>query len=320
MPHLIKLYPNSNPSICDLPGLRPQRISEQAQEVWVDLRVIYSVNFEHEIWRNCNQIIVYDWFHAADCITPGLVQRVQALGQIAPVCWVSTHILNIPDICHQRWDYLWNRCRRAYLEHLPSWKQGPFPENYQQYPMSWDPRPCRYLQLFNRPTPFRTRLSEMVRKYSGYWSDFHGGIILPPNQGHATDWYSALPRRDILDSSYISCQVESTSESGYGICFTEKTYDHLIQCRMVLNFGPAGFYRALENDGWQLYREIDLTWDQIVNNELRFQAYLNCLENLFRLSDLDMHDLFLLNKNVIIHNYNRLKEKPYDYFNGIGSS
>jgi hypothetical protein len=239
---------------------------------------------------------------------------VRALQRIAPVLWVSTHILSVTDIPTQRWDYLWNRCKLAYLENRPTWKQGPFPENYQQYALNWQPRSKRYLQLFNRPTPFRTRLSEMVKKYSGYWSDYHQGIVLPPNQGHDTHWYSALPRREFLDSTYISCQVESTSESGYGIAFTEKTYDHLIQGRLTLNFGPAGFYRALRQDGWQLYQGIDISWDQIVNNELRFQAYLGCLETLFKLSDADMHDLFLLNKDVIIHNYNRLREKPYDYF------
>ena len=312
MAHFIKLYPNSDTSVTNLPGLRPQQISPDAREVWVDLRIASSVNQDHEIWQTCDHIVVYDWFHAADCINPILVNQVRELQKIAPVTWISTHILNIADVKTQRWDYMWNRCRQAYLEKKPSWKQGPDPADYVQYPLHWQPRSHRYLCLYNRPEPFRDRLHRMVQHYQGYWSNRSLGKWLEPNTLNTKD-FTLLPRREYLNTSYISCQVESTHLSGYGICFTEKTYDHLIQCRLTLNFGPAGFYQALENDGWRLYQDIDLSWDKISNNELRLQAYLNCLENLFQLSDLDMHDLFLVNKDVIIHNYNRLETKPYDY-------
>ena len=317
MLHNKKLYPQGDPSVFDVLGLKDS--DSQAQEVWLDLNQLELVDINHAVFAGCERIIIYDFFHARPGITPGIVDSVRALRQIAPVHWVSTHHLRIDDIPTVRFDYLWNRTRRAYLEHSPSWKHGPDPADYVQYPLHWQPRSHRYLCLYNRPEPFRDRLHRMVQHYQGYWSNRSLGKWLEPNSLNTED-FTLLPRREYLDTSYISCQVESTHLSGLGIGFTEKTYDHLIQGRIVLNFGPAGFYQQLACEGWQLYHGIDLAWDGIANDEMRFLAYINCLECLFRLSDLDMHDLFLLNKEIITHNYRRLEEKPYDYFNGISSS
>ena len=90
--------------------------------------------------------------------------------------------------------------------------------------------------------------------------------------------------------------------------FTEKTYDHLIQGRLVLNFGAPGFYQALRADGWAVPDNIDFSWDSESNTELRFQAYLTMLRTVF---ESDLHELFVSNKTVIEHNYNMLHTKPY---------
>ena len=120
-----------------------------------------------------------------------------------------------------------------------------------------------------------------------------------------------LPPEYYLQNSYVSCQVESQYEGKNSIVFTEKTYDHLIQGQIVLNFGPCGFYQALINDGWKLPKGIDFGWDLIENTNCRFLSYLDCLAQLFGQSIPKIHDWYLSNKDVVEHNYNRLATKPY---------
>jgi hypothetical protein len=125
---------------------------------------------------------------------------------------------------------------------------------------------------------------------------------------------SAIPvAKHYYDNSYVSCQVESQHITGGGIVFSEKTYDHLIQGRLVLNFGPQFYYQTLEQQGWKLWTGIDLSWDLIADDQIRWQKYFECLKNLFDFSMSDLHDIFLLNKSSIEHNWQQLYDRPYDY-------
>jgi hypothetical protein len=81
----------------------------------------------------------------------------------------------------------------------------------------------------------------------------------------------------------------------------------------VLNFGPQYFYQTLEQQGWRLWEGIDLSWDLIADDQLRWKKYLECLKNLFDLGMADLHDIFLLNKLNIEHNWQQLYDRPYDY-------
>jgi hypothetical protein len=109
---------------------------------------------------------------------------------------------------------------------------------------------------------------------------------------------------------------------GDNVIFCEKTYDHLIQGRFVLNFGPRHYYRTLVENGWKLPRGIDLSWDNIedqnkdddeLQDEPRFARYIECLIKLT--SDVDtLHDLFITNIDVFEHNQQQLQQRPYDIF------
>jgi hypothetical protein len=146
----------------------------------------------------------------------------------------------------------------------------------------------------------------------------HGPIAndyLLPNKGtveHLHKGLTALPARHYLDSTYISCQVETVHLGSNSIAVSEKTYDHLIQGRFVLNFATAGFYQCLIEDGWKMPTDIDLSWDSIVDDDERFAAYICCLESLLSLSLTDLHDWFISNMPCWIHNQQMLHTKPYN--------
>jgi hypothetical protein len=308
----IKLYPHSDQSVLSTPWSPTFTPSDISQELWIDFHVLHTVNLSHAVFKDVEQVVIYDWFHAPEAVDPGHLQMIEKIASAYPTKWITTNYIFNSPVQTQRFDYLWNRCRSAYLEGKPTWKQSE-PANYQQWPLNWQPRSEKYLCMMNRPTTQRQRLLNLVKQYRGFYSDVSQGIVLQPQWGSSLS--STPPSRSYWDQSYISCQVESMWRTGSAVTFTEKTYDHLIQGRLVLNFGPQGYYQVLAQDGWLCPRGVDLSWDSISNNELRFQQYLQMLQDLLQRSDSDLHDLFLLNKDVIIHNYHRLREKPYDYVN-----
>ena len=307
----IKLYPGSDPNVRDV--VLQNQINVGHNQVWVDLSIINSVDLNHAVWHQCQHIIVYDWFQAMRFVGPAMVQAVADLQRIAPVTWISTHKIETQQVNVQRWDFLWNRAKSAYLQHVLGWNQGPYHKNFEQYPIHWQQRSKKYLQLYARPEPCRDQLSALVRPYDGYWSDLGQGIFLPYNVGDIhSGHFTALPHRRFLDDTYISCQVESTHFSGLAVGFTEKTYDHLIQGRLVLNFGPQNFYKTLEHDGWALPQGVDLTWDSTEDDSLRFKFYCQMLKAILELDVADIHELFVLNRQTVTHNHNQLHTRPLD--------
>jgi len=130
------------------------------------------------------------------------------------------------------------------------------------------------------------------------------------------------PARKYFDNTYISAQIESLCK-GPIMLYSEKTYDHLIQGRFVMNFGPRHFYRTLVNDGWKIPVGVDYSWDDMeetwemqtvprLSRSPRFHAYIQCLTDLS--SDMErLHNLFMTNIHVFVHNHEQLQQKPYDF-------
>lgn len=303
----IRIYPGSDPNVVDIVGNSPPN------QVWIDLSVVNTVDVNNEVFDGCGSIVVYDWFQAMRFVGPALLQQVQRLVQIAPVTWITTHQISSSPVPTLRWDFLWNRTKSAYLDKKLGWKQGPYVENFEHYPVSWNPRPKKYLQLYARPEPYRDQLNALVKNYDGYWSNANQNIFLPYSRGDAQgEHWTALPHRKFLDETYISCQVESTHRTGLAVGFTEKTYDHLIQGRLVLNFGPRDFYNTLQQDGWAVPEQIDLSWDSITDDNKRFCEYCAVLRGILELGIDDLHDLFVANKYTVQHNHDRLHSRPFD--------
>jgi hypothetical protein len=239
-----------------------------------------------------------------------------------PTIWYTCNAKSIPNVNCIRFDYLWNRSKWATLEGRTGWKHASNGISYQRSPLTWNKRNKKYLSLNRSITNLRSKLINCLSEYDGYLSNVSKNIVLGNKFVSDIDIKQGVtvpPDSMFFSNSYISCQVESQYTGLNSVIFTEKTYDHLVRDRIVLNFGPCGFYKALENDGWKLPIEIDLSWDQESDTGKRFDGYINTMQNLLGKSLDQLHDWFMLNNNVIEYNYNMLERKSYDYINNISS-
>jgi hypothetical protein len=313
----VRFYPFGDPNLYSIAKnwLNIEINNESATELWIDSNWLESTDLSHNCFKNIKKVCFFDCFHAYDFLYDQIKKNIQRVAKRYPTVWYTSNALPVDGIECVRFDYMWNRTKQAYLDHKPTWKQIGDPQAYQQYPLHFRRRQYRYLSLNRSLTPFRTKLLEFLNDYDGLKSNTLQGLVL--SNDFATDCdiqqgVTVPPASRFFDNSYISCQVESQYQGTDSVIFTEKTYEHLIQGRLVLNFGPPGFYSALEADGWKLPLGIDLSWDHTLNNDGRFKSYLDTLRSLFEMSLDQLHELFLLNSSVIEHNYNMLTTKPYN--------
>lgn len=316
----IKLFPGGDPGV--FTSANPWvDLKESNFEMWIDLSVPVEQlhNLKFKSFDNIDRVVFYDWYHTCYELPDIVVEVVKLIEDQCPTVWYTLNKKIIPGITTPqiKFDFLWNRCKAAYLDKNIGWKLSKSSDDYVQYPMHINLREYKYLSLHRRTETLRSQLTEFLKKYSGFSSNVFDNSILVGNTGDVESvrlGANLLPARKFLDNSYVSCQVESQYQGNKSIVFTEKTYDHLIQGRIVLNFGPCGFYQALQDDGWQLpIIGIDFSWDTIVDTSQRFQAYLDCLDQLFSKSITELHELFLANYRFLEHNHNMLKTKPYEY-------
>jgi hypothetical protein len=297
--------------------------TESATELWIDSNHIESgsvdvipVDLSHKSFQNIEKVYFYDFFHTRCSLGEQTKENIQQVSRYYPTTWYTCNALPVEGITCVRFDYLWNWTRAAFLDNNTTWKRFGDPKAHQQHLLHFNRRSERYLSLNRGTNPYRQKLLEFLKSYDGFASDVGRGLILPNDIASEDDiqvGFIVPPAAHFFNNSYISCQVESQYDGIDSIIFTEKTYDHLIQGRLVLNFGPVGFYKALEADGWKLPIGIDLSWDSIQDTEHRFCCYINTLKNLFEMPMEQLHELFLLNYDTIKYNYNRLIDKPYDY-------
>lgn len=328
MSRIVRLYPGSDTNLftvqpwVDIVPEDPDK--KNATELWIDSNYTFNNDYrdfleQQDLFNGIERVCFFDFFHAYSVGSQIPFKRIEQVASKYPTMWYTCNAnpikYNIPT---QRVDYVWNRAKRAYLDHAPGWKMSSNPRAYQQHPLNFDRREQKFMSLNRAVNAYRVLLLQLLKPYEdqGFLSHVNSSKILS-NQYVDTQLIqqgiNIPPDREYFDKSYMSFQVESQYSGVESIIFTEKTYDHLIQGRLVLNFGPPGFYRALEKDGWRLPVNIDLTFDSIEHDHQRWLKYADSVESLVKLSLNDLHDLFLLNRDVIEHNYEMLRTKPYDY-------
>jgi hypothetical protein len=299
------------------------QVSEHSRELWIDLGTatcpLYYV--EHGIQRKTHprelnidgidRVIVTDWMGATPKLEDGIIEWVEELSKLVPTQWLTMSQYVDTTADWKTFDFMWNMTKNLYVYGEEGWKNA-HPGNYKQYPFIRTPRPNKALAMARQNYTPRQRLSKVLKKIPGnIVGCVNEGLVLLPNFGTEQDIRVGItvpPAKHYFDSTYISCQVESQHYGHRGIVFSEKTYWHLIQGRMVLNFGPAGFYRELFREGWRLPGEIDFSWDSDHNDKYRFRAYLDTVEKLLTRSDL--HEWFLHNEDIWLHNQQMLWNKP----------
>jgi hypothetical protein len=329
--HEVALLPGSDPSIFALTQWLPIVHNQQSHELWVDFwwpdtKALKRYIKSHRV----KKLVFYDIFHANPAPELSRLEIVRHYQRLMPTVLLTackTHVLGIDNVLH--FDFYWNRAKSAYLDKALIWKQSLPPENYNQWPIQIDRRPSAILSLYGKNNwAVKQELYHAVKHISGYHGG-HGGHGGPGTVLSSETGITDLPRltatppaKKYFDNTYISAQVESLC-LGPTVLYSEKTYDHLIQGRFVLNFGPRHFYRNLVNDGWRLPVGVNYSWDDMedqddshtvshtVTTQPRFQAYVKCLLDLA--SDMErLHELFVANYDVFAHNHARLWQKPYD--------
>jgi len=304
----IKLYPDSDPN---LKLVDPSFVlDDTSTELWIDYTI--DIDLNHPVFNNIKTVVFYDFFQVESGFRINkIIATIKKVAENFPTQWITANQLEIPGIVTKKFDYPWNRSKAVYADKLLGWKHIHDVTAYAQHPIHFNSRSKKYLSLCRSSYDYRQSLYNFLQQFDGYSSDVYSGKVLGNDltvDKNIIDGMHVPPNREYFDNSYISCQVESQYAGNQSIVFTEKTYEHLIQGRLVLNFGPVGFYKALADDGWAIPNNIDFSWDTELNNTTRFQGYLNTLQTIF---ESDLHELFLSNKTVIEHNYNMLHTKPY---------
>jgi hypothetical protein len=333
----VALMPGGMPSIFTMPQWLPIVQNQSSRELWVDY---WAYEVQPDIQREeytiktlkryikthaIQKLVFYDIFHYESIFETQRIELIKYFQKILPTSLVTFRKKPIPEINHVvHFDFYWNRCKQAYNDKIPGWKQlGK--ENFNQWPIHLDKRPLFILSLYGLNNQhIKRRLYNAINHVPGYHSGLTKETVLPCETGetHVGSLAATPPARKFFDDTYISAQIESMIK-GDNVIFCEKTYDHLIQGRFVLNFGPRHYYRTLVDNGWKIPVGIDFSWDDIedqhpdndeLQDEPRFAKYIECLTKLT--SNIDtLHDLFMANIDVFEHNRQQLQQRPYDIFN-----
>jgi len=333
----VALMPGSNDWIFKLPHWLPIVQNQSSHELWVDY---WQYEVQHDARRedytiktlkryikthSIQKLVFYDIFHYESIFESQRIELIKYFQKILPTTLVTFRKLPISEVDHVvHFDFYWNRCKQAYLDKISGWKQLD-KENFNQWPMVLDKRPLAVLSLYGANNQhIKRHLYNAINHVPGYHSGLTTETVLPSDSGEKQIRIltATPPARKFFDDTYVSAQIESMIK-GNNVIFCEKTYDHLIQGRFVLNFGPRHYYRTLVENGWKIPVGIDLSWDNIEdqntdNNELqgepRFVKYIECLTELT--SNIGaLHDLFMANIDVFEHNHRQLQQQPYDIFN-----
>lgn len=322
--HEVALLPDSDPNIFKFSQWLPIVQNQQSHELWVSFWWTNPNTLKQYIKSHTvKKLVFYDIFHAHPALHLEGIELVAHYQKHIPTVLLTAcpgPIPGIDNILH--FNFYWNRTKAAYLDKQPIWKQS-VAENYNQWPIETARRPGAVLSLYGANNwVIKSNLYQAVKHVSGYHSGQDADTSLP-SESNIVDLAKLVatpPAKKYFDNTYISAQVESLC-LGPTVLYSEKTYDHLIQGRFVLNFGPRHFYRNLVNDGFRLPEGVDFSWDDLedyrgdynrLQTEPRFQAYLRCLLDLS--SDMErLHNLFVTNINVFAHNQEQLRQKPYHF-------
>jgi hypothetical protein len=128
-------------------------------------------------------------------------------------------------------------------------------------------------------------------------------------QGH----YSP-PHNHYYKHTFISIYTE-TLEVGTSIAPTEKTYDPLIKYHFILPFSTCGFIKHLKGMGFLFPEFIDYSYDNIVDDNARFESYLNEAVRLLQLPKYEWPTQLHLNKDLLEYNCRLFWHKDYDRIN-----
>jgi hypothetical protein len=190
----------------------------------------------------------------------------------------------------------------------------------------------------HRKNYFRPRIVDaLLEKYAniGYIGDYHRNpkLFLYPQWGYSEYGAEILklesfkipisaiksqnligyspPHNAYYEDTFISIYGE-TIEYGTTIAPTEKTYDPLIKGHFILPFSCSGFIQFLRTKGFQFPEFIDYSYDEITNDEKRFECYLKEVDRLLAMPLIDWQQHWANTTEIRQYNQTIFKNTPYD--------
>lgn len=94
---------------------------------------------------------------------------------------------------------------------------------------------------------------------------------------------------------------------------TEKSYDPLIKGNFILPFGYPGLIKDILSYGFKLPAWIDYSYDSILDNNKRFEAYMESLNTLNNYSLTELFDLAMQDWKILEHNRSIFYARTYSY-------
>jgi len=174
---------------------------------------------------------------------------------------------------------------------------------------------------------YRIKLRDFLYKNNfgrGYISESNNGAIFNPNtlnpyvlerllNQRGGFWY---PSSNVYyNNTYVSVYGETIANYCNVMCATEKTFDPLIKGHFILPFARPFFIKQLKDYyGFKFPNWIDYSYDDIINNDERFEQYLKSVKNIINLSFEDLHKLAITDTEILHHNRNVFKNAIAESF------
>jgi len=116
------------------------------------------------------------------------------------------------------------------------------------------------------------------------------------------------------DNSLINVYTETLVSNRNNVrMVTEKTFDPLIQGNFILPFGYSGLIKDILSYGFKLPNWIDYSYDNILDSEERFSAYLQSIDKLSNCSLEQLYGQAIQDMEIIEHNRSVFYTRPYSY-------
>lgn len=170
---------------------------------------------------------------------------------------------------------------------------------------------------------YRFELKKLVSNYKGYIGDISMGNILFGNTSGIdgfditgnNGWGYTPPHNAYYDSSSVSFFIETLTYINRHcqvMCATEKTWTPILKCHFILPYGPQNYIRFLKNNYNIKFPDfIDVSWDDVLCNNTRYNLYLNEVKRLCDMGGRELMIKKIENKDLLIHNRNQIKDHGY---------
>lgn len=151
-----------------------------------------------------------------------------------------------------------------------------------------------------------------------YISDPQNNIYFKPNgwgdqetPKNGGNWFPIGD--EYYNSSYISVvpEVLNSSNTQFGPC--EKSFDPLIKGNFLLPFAGPNFINYCKTVyGFEFPNWINYSYDSIQDFSQRLNKYIESIKEIAELELKELHDLYVRDYEILLHNRNIFYTRPYD--------